>query len=109
MKCVFCKGSVSQTKAPVIMLGKNLGEFNVGVCQKCGEQYYSEKVSEQIEVASKKAGIWGLNSKTRVGQSGNALMIRISKRLAEFLKLKKGQEVQIEPKNSGEFVVKLVG
>lgn len=50
-----------------------------------------------MTASAKRKGVWGLNVKTKVGRSGNSLELRLSKKLAEFLKLRKGKEVDIEP------------
>ncbi len=108
MKCIHCKGQVEIKKVRVVELGADLGEFDAYVCQSCGEEYYAGEVVREIQRKEKEAGIWGLSSTTKIGESGNALMIRLTKRLADFMKLKKGQEVEIEPKGPGQFVVKVV-
>ncbi len=108
MKCIHCKAQVKEKKVRVIELGVDIGKFDAFVCDNCGEEYYSSEVVRQIQKKEKEAGIWGLSSTTKIGESGNALMIRLTKRLAEFMKLKKGQEVEIEPKGPGQFLVKVV-
>ena len=48
------------------------------------------------EIAKKK-GLWGLQSKTKIGQAGTNSDVRLPKRIIEFLNLKKGKEVEIYP------------
>lgn len=108
MKCTDCGGEVEQKRIRYIDVGVDLGEFPVGMCTQCGEKYFSFEVAKKIQQKQKENGTWGLSSTTTVGQSGNALIIRLTKRLCEFMKLKKGQGVQIEPKGPGEFLVKVV-
>ncbi len=64
-------------------------------------------VSEQIEKKAKELGVWALARKTRIGTSGSSLDVKLPKQIADFLGLKKGQEVVIEPvkKNKIEITV----
>ena len=47
----------------------------------------------------------GNGSKAQIGTAGNALDVRLPKQLVEFLSLKKGQEVVIEPVDKKRFQV----
>ncbi|MDP2717490.1 MAG: hypothetical protein Q8P02_01975 [Candidatus Micrarchaeota archaeon] len=108
MKCTECDGTLEQKKERFIDLGVDLGEFDALVCNKCGERFYPEKSVDKIQQKQKEKGLWGLEARTKVSQYGNALGFRVSKKLAEFLKLKKGQKVEIVPKGPREFLVKIV-
>ncbi|MBU1005819.1 MAG: AbrB/MazE/SpoVT family DNA-binding domain-containing protein [Nanoarchaeota archaeon] len=55
---------------------------------------------KKIEEAAKKKGIWGLGRKTKITQTGNSLAVRIPKQLADYLHLKRGEEVYISPKDN---------
>ncbi len=109
MKCTECNGMLKRKKARFVDLGVDLGEFPALVCNKCGERYYPDKSTAKIQKKQKEMGLWGLESRTKISQYGNSLGFRVSKKLAEFMKLKKGQKVEIEPKGPGEFIVKVVG
>lgn len=108
MKCTDCGGEVKEGRIHYLDLGVDLGEFPAGVCARCGERYFSFEVAKKIQQKQKEKGTWGLSSTTKVGESGNALIIRLTKRLADFMKLKKGQSVEIEPQGSGSFIVKVL-
>ncbi len=108
MKCTDCRAEVKEKRIRYVDVGVDLGEFPAGVCTGCGEKYFSFEVAKKIQQKQKEIGTWGLSSKTKVGESGNALMIRLTKKLAEFMKLKKGQEVEIEPKGPGRFEVTVI-
>ncbi|MBI2667106.1 AbrB/MazE/SpoVT family DNA-binding domain-containing protein, partial [Candidatus Woesearchaeota archaeon] len=49
---------------------------------------------------AKEMGLFGLETRTRVGQVGDSLDVRIPKRVAEFLKITKGTEVWLHPEKN---------
>lgn len=87
--------------------GIKLGVFKAEVCDACGEQFFEGETSKLLEAAAKKAGVFGLCRTTKVGQSGSALDIRISKSLAEFIGLAKGTEVMIHPEGKKRLIVEI--
>lgn len=98
MKCPVCeKSELIRKKTEYIQLGVSLGKFDALVCPECNETIFDGEVSEQIEAKAKKLGIWGLARKTRIGTSGSSLDVKLPKQIVEFLKLRKGQEVVVEP------------
>jgi len=97
-KCDNCeKGKFKKKKIDYILVGTNLGKFDAFVCNNCGETEFEGKESSKIEIKAKELGVWGLAAKTRIGTSGTALDIKIPKMIVNFMKLKKGKEVIIEP------------
>ena len=99
MKCSECGGKIVKKKVDFSVYGISLGKFEAEVCQKCGEELFSEEVSDQIDEAAKKRGLWGLESRTRVGIAGDGLVIRVNKRIAQFMGLRKGEEVTLIPES----------
>ncbi|MBI4980494.1 hypothetical protein HZC30_02960 [Candidatus Woesearchaeota archaeon] len=98
MKCTNCNaGTYERKKIPYVFLGEKIGLFDALVCVSCHETIFESGVSDQIEAEVKKRGLWGLRARTKVAKVGNALDVRIPKSLAEFLSLKQGQEVILEP------------
>lgn len=98
MKCTLCKtGKYENKKVPYVFLGENIGKFNALVCNNCNETLFESDASDKIEAEVKNRGLWGLRVRSRVSKVGNALDVRINKTLAEFLSLKKGQEIILEP------------
>lgn len=98
MKCFTCgKSELARKKVEYTQFGMSLGRFDALVCPQCGETVFEGNTSEQIEKKAKELGIWGLARKTRIGTSGSSLDVKLPKQIAEFLNLKKGQEVVIEP------------
>lgn len=107
-KCYECeKGSLARKEVEYGIYGVKLGRFPAEVCSRCGEVFFSEEVSKKINHKAKQLGLWGLETKSKIGQAGSALDIRLSKKLVEFLKLKKGKEVKIYPENRQKLVVEI--
>ena len=105
-KCDNCgKGNLERKNVEYNLLGSTLGNFEALVCSKCGETIFNGETFELIEKEAKKRGLWGLSAKTHIGTSGNALDVRLPKSIIEFLNLKKGQEVIIEPIDKKRFQV----
>ncbi len=60
-KCDECGGKMLVKKVPFILSGKNLGEFEAFVCSFCGQQLFTEEVSDQIDNVAKEMGLWATN------------------------------------------------
>lgn len=78
------------------------------MCQKCGEICFSEEESRKIIAKTKELGLWGLESKTKIGKVGDALDIRLSRKLEKFMKLKKGREVFVKPEGKNKILIEVV-
>src|SRR3989344_3959902 len=100
MKCIICYDETVKRNVEHKEFGILLGNFKADVCKKCGEVYFDEETAEKIQQKSKKLGLFGLARKAKVAEIGNSIAIRIPKEIAEFLKLKKGEEVTIFPENN---------
>jgi len=96
-KCEECGGRIQNKKVGYTLYGVVLGTFPAQVCAKCGEVCYEEEVSREMTQIAKEKGLWGLEAKTKVGKVGDALDIRLNKRMIEFLGVKKGTEVSVHP------------
>ena len=109
MKCVTCeKAEMVKKKVEYLSLGQSLGWFDALVCPKCNETLFEGSVSLQIEQKAKALGLWGLARKSRVGTSGTSLDIKLPKQIAEFLGIKKGQEIIIEPRTKNKIEITVV-
>ena len=108
-KCDNCgKGTLKEKKVEYMLLGQMLGKFDAMVCEVCHETLFQGDTLTLIEKRAKEKGLWGIAAKTRIGTSGNALDVKLPKSLVNFLKLKKGQEVVIEPIDEKRFQVGLM-
>jgi len=107
-KCWECDGTYKEEMVDFSVYGTSLGKFKAKVCNKCGDKVFSEDVSDQIDKIAKQKGLFGLESKTKVGKVGNSLDIKVNNRLAKFLDLKKGEDVVVYPESKKRIVVDLI-
>jgi len=107
--CPICRGRLVRKKEPYWFGSINMGEFEADVCSKCGEAFYTEEASDQIDQLAKKAGLWGIGKKVVIGQSGNALIVRIPKEIAELYKLHKKATALISPEGKNKICIEVNG
>lgn len=106
-KCDECGGEITIKKVPYEVYGIKVGDYTAEQCQKCGEICFSEEESKKITQKTKQMNLWGLESKTKIGKVGDALDVRISKKLENFLKLRKGEEVFVKPEGRDKILIEL--
>ena len=99
MKCVLCKGELKEGIIEYKEFGISFGKFPAKVCTKCGESYFEGNIVDNIQKKSKEFGLFGLKKDVKIAKVGNSLAVRIPKKIAEFLKLKKGEETSVYPDN----------
>ena len=88
-KCYLCeKGVLKVKEVPYTIYGEPVGNFKGEVCEQCGETFFDEDVSKKMTEIAKKKGLWGLQAKTKIGQAGTTLDIRLPKRIIESLPIK---------------------
>ena len=58
-----------------------------------------------MEEKMKEIGLFGMEKTTNVSLSGNSLIIRINKRLADFLQLQENTSVRVYPIDKRRFIV----
>jgi len=107
MDCPICNGKLKKVKADYDYYDINFGKFDAEKCLKCGEIFFTEEASDEIDRIAKEKGLWGLERKSKISYSGNSLIVRIPKDIAEFLKLKNGKEIQIHPEGTKKLVVEI--
>lgn len=106
-KCEECGGKIVRKKVEYEFYGIKIGKFPAEVCSKCGEITFEEEVSRQITKKTKDMGLWGLEARTKVGVAGSTLDIRLTKKIINFMKLRKGEEVIIYPENKHKLIVEI--
>lgn len=107
MKCPMCNEKTERKKTAYVYSGVKLGTFDADVCSKCGEVFFTEKASDEIDAKAKEMGIWGFEKKSKITYSGNSLMVRIPNAISKFLSLKKGREITIHPEGKKKIVVEI--
>ena len=106
--CDECDGKIVKKNIDYIFLGENLGSFPAEVCTKCGEEGFTEEITKKIAAITKQKGLWGLNDRTKINQIGGSVGVTINKKIAEFLQLRKGEEVIIYPENKKRLVIQVL-
>lgn len=104
-KCILCKGKLKKKFVNYKIYGKSIGKFKALVCDSCGEQWFEESEAKKIEENERELGLFGLSRETKISYSGNSLIIRIPKQLAEFMGLKKETNVILYPEDKNKFCV----
>ena len=104
-KCDECGGKLVEKNVDFSMFGVSLGKFPAEVCAKCGDEVFTEDVSARIDKIAQEKGLFGLAAKTTVGKSGDSLDIRINRKIADFVKLQKGQTVSVHPEGKNRIVI----
>ena len=105
--CWECNVKMIKKNVDYSLYGIKIGSFPALVCPKCGEIYFSEETSKKITEITKNKGLWGLGAKTKIGQAGSTLDIRLNKKMIDFMKLKKGKEVNIYPQSRDKLIVEV--
>lgn len=101
MECPVCEnGTLKSGKIKESLFGVFLGEFPADICRNCNESFTDEKTTKKIEEIAKAKGIWGLGKITKISKVGNSLIVRVPKAIAEFLKLRDGEEAFVHPDGS---------
>lgn len=105
MNCPVCDSKLIKGAEPYFFNGINLGKFDAEKCIKCNEVFFTEKASDEIDKKAKELGLWGMNQKTTVGYSGNSIIVRIPKKISDFIGLKRGKTVEIRPEGKNRLVI----
>ena len=100
-KC-SCGGKMKETISNVEFFGIDFGLKKIEICTKCGEEYITDEVMEEIENECKKLGLFGLERKVRITKSGNSLVIRIPPEIAKFVGLKYKDIISMLPIGKGK-------
>ena len=106
--CPVCeKGTLTRQNVPYSVHGVELGKFLSEVCNNCHESWFSEETARKIEGIEKKKGLFGLVKHSKIGYSGNSLIIRIPKDIAKFMDLKKEKAISIYPEDKNRLLIEL--
>lgn len=97
MKCPICEKELKKAKIREEQFGVFLGEYEGLLCAGCGESFFDSETTKKIVEKAKEKGIFGIEGRTKIAQTGNSLAVRIPKKIADLLKLKAGKEVRVHP------------
>jgi len=107
MNCPICEDKMERKQVEFRFGDISFGKFDADVCLKCGENFFTEEASDEIDKKSKELGLWGLSRKTKISYSGNSMIVRIPKNISDFLKLKTGEDVMIHPEGKKRLIIEL--
>lgn len=105
--CPMCKGNMARKNAPFSYAGVEFGEFDSEVCKKCGEVFFMEDASDKIDAKAKELGLWGIGKRTTVNLSGQSLIIRIPKDIAQLYKIQRDSKVLIFPEGKNRICIEV--
>ena len=108
MECPVCEGRLRKVRREYAYGDIVLGEFDAEACDRCGEVFFTEEASDEIDRLAKERGLWGIEARTKVSYSGNSLIVRIPKEVVEFMGLEKGDGVRLRPEGKRRLVVELM-
>ena len=103
-----CGGRLKKSVGEVDFFGIDFGIKPVNICTRCGSEYLSQEVMEEVEAEIKKRGLFGLESRGHVAKSGNSLVIRIPKAIIDSLKIKRDLPVLIYPSEKRKLIVEVL-
>ena len=103
-----CGGKLKKSQCEVEFFGINFGIKPCEVCTKCGSEYLDNETVSKIQNEMKNMGIFGLERNLQVAKSGNSLVIRIPKDIAEFLGLRAKTMMKLIPINKKQLQIELL-
>lgn len=103
----MCYAEVKKGKVVEEYLGHKLGEFEGWICQKCGETLLTEKSAKVAFDKAKELGLTGLSETGTIAKSGNSLVVRIKKTLANYLNITEGKQIFLHPEGKNKLVVEI--
>ncbi len=104
-----CGGRLKRSVTEVEFFGIDFGMKEADLCTKCGSEYLTQELMEELEAEVKRRGLFGLERRGRVAKSGNSLVIRIPKEIAKSLKIKRDLPIVIYPSEPRKLVVEVEG
>lgn len=106
--CPLCDGKLVNERKKYIFLEEVVGVFECEICSKCGEEFFKRDVCLEIEKKVKEKGLWNLKCKTKINKIGNSFGLLVNKRIVDYMKLRKGDEVVVFPEGKNRFVVRKI-
>ena len=102
-----CGGMLKKSYTPVEFFGIDFGMRECEVCSKCGSEYLSDTVLDEIEQEVKKKKLFGLEKRAQITKSGNSLVVRIPPEIANFTGAKYKDLIRIYPSGKKKIEIEL--
>ena len=106
IKCK-CGGKLKRGHTEVEFFGIDFGVREAEVCTRCGAEYVSQDLMEELESEVKRRGLFGLEKRGHVARSGNSLVIRIPKEITDSLKIRRDMPIIIYPSDSKKLIIEV--
>ena len=102
-----CGGTLKRSHTNVEFFGIDFGMKACEVCTRCGSEYLSDEVLEEVEQEVKKKRLFGLEKNMQITKSGNSLVIRIPPDIAKFSGFHYKDKIRIYPTAKNKIEVEL--
>jgi hypothetical protein len=102
-----CGGKLERGHTEVEFFGIDFGVREAEVCTRCGAEYISQGLMEELESEVKRRGLFGLERRGHVARSGNSLVIRIPKEITDSLKIRRDMPIIIYPSDSKKLIIEV--
>lgn len=102
-----CGGTIKKSHTQVEFFGIDFGIKECEVCTKCGSEYLSDEVLDEVEQEIKKKKLFGLEKQAQITKSGNSLVIRIPPEIAQFAGVRYKDRVRIYPMGEHKIEIEL--
>ncbi|MFH1256015.1 MAG: YgiT-type zinc finger protein [Candidatus Diapherotrites archaeon] len=109
MKCV-CGASLQEIKTDMDFFDGKVVVRDVKAfyCPECKEELFDSKEGDRLfEQVSKLNIVQAFESRKKIAKVGNSFAIPVSKEIADFMQMKKGEEIKIRVQNTKRIVVDL--
>ena len=101
-----CGGKVKWKKEKVIKEGIDCGLLDVEICNKCGEEYFSDESMEVVENKLRQAGLWGVERKEiKFWKSGDSVTVRFPTHMSKQLGLDKIKKGFVYPEGHNKLLI----
>jgi len=92
-----CGGTLKISHTQVEFFGIDFGIRESEICTKCGSEYLSNEVLNEIEAEVKKKKLFGLEKQAQITKSGNSLVIKIPPEIVKFTDVHYKDIIRIYP------------
>src|SRR3989344_3001080 len=100
-----CGGILKKSHTQVEFFGIDFGIRECEVCTKCGSEYLSDEVLDEVEQEVKKKKLFGIEKEVEITKSGNSLVIRLPPQIAKFLEARYKDRVRIYPTGKSKILM----
>jgi hypothetical protein len=103
-----CGGKLIGAPIHVEHLGIDFGIRTGHVCTKCGDEFLTDEVWQEIEDKAKESGLFGLEKKVKVRKSGNSLVVTLPPQIAKYIGIKRESVVSLVPSGKGKLEIEVM-